>query len=123
MIESHLDTERSLLHVRPKSALEKEDFAKLAAKVDPYIESSGTLRGLIVEAPTGFPGWESFGALVAHIRFVRDHHKRVRKVAVVTDSAIGNLAEHLASHFVSARIKRFSAGELEAAREWVTSGE
>jgi hypothetical protein len=121
MVESHLDTERSILHVRPKSALEKNDFAALAGKVDPYIESSGGLRGLIVEAPSGFPGWDSFGALVAHIRFVRDHHKRVRKVAVVTDSAMGNVAEHLASHFVSAKIKHFPAGELEAARQWIAS--
>ena len=123
MIEFHLDTERSILHVRPKSALEKDDFAKLAQKVDPHIESSGGLRGLIVEAPSGFPGWDSFGALVAHIRFVRDHHKRVQKVAVVTDSAIGNVAEHLASHFVSAEIKRFSAGQLDAAKQWITSDE
>jgi hypothetical protein len=121
MIESDLDAERSILHVRPTAALDRDDFAQLAQKVDPYIESSGGLRGLIVEAPSGFPGWDSFGGLVAHIRFVRDHHKRVEKVAVVTDSVIGNVAEHLASHFVSARIKHFSAGGLEAARRWIAA--
>ena len=122
LIESHLDTENSILHVRPTSALEQADFAKLAEKVDPYIESSGGLRGLIV-AVSSFPGWQSFAALVAHFRFVRDHHRRIEKIAVVTDSAIGNLAEHLASHFVAARIKRFHAGELEAAKVWVMSRE
>ena len=34
-----------------------------------------------------------------------------------------NLAEHLAAHFVSAKIKRFHSGELEAAKQWITSGE
>jgi hypothetical protein len=34
-------------------------------------------------------------------------------------SALGNVAEHLASHFVSAEIRHFSAGELEAAKEWI----
>jgi hypothetical protein len=120
MIESRLDTTQSILYIHPKSALEQADFVKLAEKVDPYIEASGGLRGVIVEAPA-FPGWESFGALVAHVRFVRDHHRRIGKIALVTDSAIGNVAEHLASHFVSAQIKHFSATELEAAQQWITS--
>lgn len=118
MIEHSLDASNSILLVRPKSALEAADFVQLAKTVDPHIEKTGGLAGLIVEAPS-FPGWESFGALAAHMRFVRDHHKRIRKVAVVTDSALGNVAERLASHFVSAEIRRFKAGELESARQWV----
>jgi hypothetical protein len=120
MIEYRLDTAHSILYVSPKSALEQADFVKLTEKVDPYIEASGGLRGLIIDAPA-FPGWESFGALVAHVRFVRDHHRRIEKIAVVTDSAIGNVAEHLASHFVSAQIKHFSAAEMTDAKQWITS--
>lgn len=118
MIESSLDTAHSIFHICPKSALEQADFVKLAERIDPFIESTGGLRGLIIEAPT-FPGWESFGAMVAHLRFVRDHHRRVAKIAIVTDSALGNVAEHLASHFVSAQIRHFAAGELDAARQWI----
>jgi hypothetical protein len=94
MIEYDLDTAHSILHVRPESALEQDDFVKLASAVDPHIEAAGGLAGLIIEAPT-FPGWESFGAMVTHFRFVRDHQKRIKKIAVVTDSALGNVAEHL----------------------------
>lgn len=118
MIEHSLDATNSILLVRPKSALEAADFAQLAKTADPHIEKTGGLAGLIIEAPS-FPGWESFGALAAHIRFVRDHHKHIRKLAVVTDSVIGNVAEHLAAHFVAAEIRRFKAGELESARQWV----
>lgn len=118
MIEHSLDTEHSILHVRPKSALERADFEQLAKAVDPYIEETGGLAGLIIEAPK-FPGWDSFGALAAHLRFVRDHHKRIRKIGLVTDSALGNVAERLASHFVAAEIKHFAVGDLEAARQWI----
>ena len=118
MIESSLDPAQSILYVRPKSALETADFVTLTERVDPYIEANGELRGLIIEAPA-FPGWDSFGALIAHVRFVRDHHRRIEKVAVVTDSTIGNLAERLASHFVSAQIKHFSATGVESARQWI----
>jgi hypothetical protein len=72
-----------------------------------------------VEAPA-FPGWDRFGALIAHLRFVRDHHQFIRRIAVVTDSAFGDLAEHLAAHFVSAEIRHFPASEIEKARLWIT---
>ena len=121
MIEHDLDAANSILYVRPKSALAAEDFAALAGTVDPHIEATGGLAGIVIETPA-FPGWEGLGAMAAHLRFVRDHHRRIRKVAVVTDSALGSVAEHLASHFVSAEIKRFPSGETAAAKQWIVSG-
>ena len=120
MIEHSLDKANSILYVRPKSALEQSDFSELAKTVDPYIRETGALSGLIIEA-TAFPGWDNFGAMVAHFRFARDHHKHIKRIAVVTDSTMGNVAEHLASHFVSAEIRQFPSGELEAAKRWVTN--
>ena len=121
MIEYNLDTMHSILYVKPKSALAVDDFAKIVSTVDPHIEATGVLAGIVIETPA-FPGWEGLGAMAAHFRFVRDHHRHVKKVAVVTDSALGSVAEHLASHFVSAEIKRFPAGEAEAAKQWILSG-
>lgn len=120
MIEHHLDAAHAVLYVRPKSSLEKDDFVQLAKTVDPYIEKTGDLAGLIIDAPR-FPGWDSLGAMAAHFRFLRDHHKHIKKVGLVTDSALGNVAEALASHFVSAQIRHFPAAELEAARQWITT--
>jgi len=122
MIEYDLDTEHSILHVRPKSRLEQDDFVKLAKAVDPHIEATGGLAGLIIE-DRAFPGWHSLGAMVTHFRFVRDHCKHVKKIAVVvTDLGLGGVVERLASYFVSAEIKHFPAGQTEAARQWLTSG-
>jgi hypothetical protein len=121
MIDYNLDAANSILYVRPKAALAADDFVQLAKAVDPHIEATGGLAGLIIETPS-FPGWESLGAFAAHFRFVRDHHKHIKKVAVVTDSSIGNVAERLASHFVSAEIKHFAAGQTEAAKQWILSG-
>ena len=121
MIEYDLDIEHSILHVQPKSAIEQDDFVKLAEAVDPHIEATGDLAGLIIEAP-GFPGWESFGAMVNQLRFIRDHQKHVKRIGVVTDSHLGDVAEHITSHFVSAEIKHFPAGQAEAARQWIIDG-
>ena len=121
MIDYELDAEHSILQVQPKSALDKQDFVELAKAVDPQIEATGDLAGLIIDAPA-FPGWDSFGTMVTHLRFVQDHHKRVKKVALVTDSHIGDVAERLASHFVAAKVRHFPGEQLEQARRWIING-
>ncbi|WP_431285337.1 STAS/SEC14 domain-containing protein [Humitalea sp. 24SJ18S-53] len=118
MLDHSLDTESSILFIRPKSSLSEGDFMRLTQTVDPYLEAGGTLAGIIIEVPK-FPGWESLGAMAAHFRFVRDHHRHVRRVAIVTDSALGTVAESFASHFVSAEIKKFDSRDVEAAEQWV----
>jgi hypothetical protein len=118
MIEYTFDAANAILHVRPRGPLEKSDFEALTKEVDPFLEKSGKLAGLIVEIGS-FPGWENVCAMSAHLRFVRDHHRRIHKVAVVTDSALSKVAETLAAHFVAAEIKRFPAAELGAARRWI----
>lgn len=120
MLNHILDPENSILFIRPRSSLSESDFVQLAKTVDPHIATGGTLGGIIIEAAE-FPGWESIGAMAAHFRFVRDHHKQVRKVALVTDSSLGTVAENLASHFVAAEIKKFRSGDIEAAKQWVLS--
>lgn len=120
MIDYHLDTAAKVLTLHPKAALEKSDFVALGKEVDPQIEEHGDLNGLILDVDK-FPGWDGFGALVTHIRFVRDHHKHIKKIAVVTDSKLGDVAEHLTSHFISADIKHFPAGETAEAKAWIAS--
>lgn len=118
MIDYRLDPESSILYARLHGRLAAEDFARLASAVDPHIEAKGRLAGIVLETDR-FPGWEGLGALVSHIRFVRGHHEHVGKVAVVTDSVLGHVAERLASHFVSAEIKHFPSGQAEAAERWI----
>src|SRR5262245_66297271 len=94
MIDFRLDTSDSILYLKPQSAFQQEDFAKLAQTVDPHIEAHGKLAGIIIEV-TAFPGWESLGAMAAHFRFVRDHHKRIERIAVWTDVNFGGAQGHL----------------------------
>jgi len=101
--------------------LQADDFRTLAAVVDPYIEQHGDLKGLLLDAPA-FPGWDDFAALVSHFRFVRDHHRRIRRIAVVSDSAFLSVAPKIATHFVSAEIRTFDAADRAAALAWLESG-
>jgi hypothetical protein len=121
MLHHELLRDKGILVLTPEGALRAEDFTALAAAVDPYIEQHGGLKGLLLEAPS-FPGWEDFAALVSHLRFVRDHHRQVRRIAVVTGSALLAAAPKIASHFVSAQIRSFDADARAAALAWIEAG-
>ena len=121
MIRHELLRERGILILKPEGALRAEDFTALAGAIDPYIEQHGELKGLMIEAPS-FPGWESFAALVSHVRFVRDHQRLIRRIAVVSDSTLLAVAPKIASHFVSAELRTFEAADRAAALAWIEAG-
>lgn len=121
MIDYSLDEVHAVLRVRPTGPLRAEDFDTLARVVDPFIERTGRLRGLLLET-AHFPGWTDLPAAVRHFRFVHDHHRRISKVAVVTDSPVGNLAEHIAAHFVAAEVRHFPSAQRDEAGVWLAAG-
>jgi hypothetical protein len=120
MIQHHLDPATSILLVKPQSALDKNDFVEMArgrrpADRGPRRPRRADHRGAALSR------LGQFRRARQHMRFIRDHEKHVKKIAVVTDSHLGDVAEHLTSHFVSAQIKHFPAGEVDQARAWITA--
>ena len=118
MIKVDLLIDDGILMVMPEGKLEADDFKELAAVADPYIEDHGKLNGLMIYTES-FPGWKDFEALTSHFRFVKEHHKNLAKVALVTDSKVASVAETLAKHFVSAEIKHFDYNDKDAALGWL----
>ena len=118
MLKVKLDEVESIAILEPGGELLESDFISAAKIIDPYIESVGELRGIIIHVKS-FPWWDSFSSLIAHLKFVREHHKKVSRIAFVTDSPIGSFAEKIANHFVNAEVKNFEFGELETSRKWI----
>ena len=120
MVEFKMDMEHAILTICPKGPLTEMDFGQAAAIADPIIAEQGALNGLIIQADS-FPGWESFASAISHFRFVRDHHRHIRRIAVVSDDVLLKIAPRLSSHFVHAEIRQFKVGDYEQAREWITA--
>ncbi len=118
MLSVEIDEGIGVAILQPNGELTAEDFTSAARVIDPYLESNGNLKGIVIHVES-FPGWDSFAALAAHLKFVRDHHRRISRIAFATDSPVGAVAEAIASHFVSAEIRDFSFAELGAAKQWV----
>lgn len=121
MIRCELLRDKGILVLSPEGELEAGDFAAVARVIDPYIAEHGKLAGLLIDAPS-FPGWDSFGALVEHIKFVRDHHRKIGRVAAVSDSSFLKVAPRIASHFAQPEIKSFAAHEKPRALAWLEAG-
>jgi hypothetical protein len=49
---------------------------------------------------------------------VRDHHRRVRRVALAADTKLADLVPRLAEHFVKAEIRHFDYDDLDDAVAW-----
>jgi hypothetical protein len=118
MLAHELRQRDGILILRPGAPLEARDFAALAKGVDPYIEQNGKLHGIMVDA-AAFPGWKDFDALLAHFKFVRNHHQKIEKIAVVSDSSFLSFAPRVASHFVKAEVKHFTEAQKDEALRWL----
>lgn len=117
MLSISIDNSTNIVTLQPEGVLTALDFEAAANTVDRHLQTQ-PLAGLIIYSEN-FPGWESFAAMLAHFNFVRDHHRELPRVALVTDSVIADFAEKVAGHFISAEIKHYRYDELAAATEWL----
>jgi hypothetical protein len=118
MLSVEIDEARGVAILVPAGPLASDDFESAAGLIDPYIERAGHLNGLVIHMQA-FPGWDSFAALISHLRFVKEHHRKISRVAFSTESRLGSLAEALGGHFVSAEIRVFPYQDLQQAKNWV----
>lgn len=121
MVEHELLTADGILIIRPKSSLEATDFQRIAQEVDPYLEANGKLHGILIDAES-FPGWKNLAALMAHLRFVRGHHRKIQRIAALSDSTVLTLAPAIASHFVQAEVRHFARTQRDEALNWLRTG-
>ena len=122
MLEIKEDQAHGCLIAEPSGALTEADFAALTGKFEAWVAGGKPAPNLVIHA-AAFPGWADFGALVAHLKFIRDHQRRVEKVALVSDARILEIGPSVARAFVSASIRHFPADRMDEALAWVAERE
>lgn len=120
MIQHEMNSDQGVLIVKPLGPLATEDFAAMARDADDYIESHGTLNGLMI-CTEKFPGWKSAQGLCSHLKFVRGYHRKIKKVAFVSDSRFFKIASRLARWFVQPKVKQFNVRHEQNALNWIGS--
>lgn len=120
MIKITLNEDAGVAVLEPHGKISKDDFTRVGLVIDPYIEKSGMLNGIVLYSKD-FPGWDSFGGFLKHIKFIKGHHKKLSRVALVTDSKLINTTEHILKHFVSAEVETFPFDKFEDAKKWASA--
>lgn len=118
MIKTQLLENEGILIVTPTGKLEADDFKSVANEVDNYLKDHDQLNGLMIYTES-FPGWKDFSALVSHLKFVKDHHRFIKKVAAVTDDKFLSIAPNIAQHFVNAEVKHFKYSKKDEVLGWL----
>ena len=121
MLDHELRYDEGILVLCPTGPLVAADFTGLAERVDAYLRR-GRLHGVLIRAKS-FPGWKNFGALLAHLKFVREHLQSVERVAVVADGVVANTMPNITSHFFHAESRHFEPACEDAAWAWLRSGD
>ena len=103
-------------------SVSSDDFRNVGSTIDTYINEHDATPRLVIQV-SGVPHWENLEAMIAHFQLVRDHHKIVPKVAIVSDSNALALAHIFVDHFTGAKIRQFPEDALDDAINWVVMDE
>jgi hypothetical protein len=118
-VSHRLLLDSGVIVVEVKQALRAQDFDAVSFIADSWIETHGYLQGLVIHVRE-FPGWENFGSFLRHLRFVRDHHREVKRIAFAADGKLASLAPEIGGHFIAAEVKSFGYDELDIAITWAS---
>jgi hypothetical protein len=116
-VSQRMITESGVLVLEVDQALRAEDFKEIERTADGWIETHGKLPGLVLHM-RHFPGWENLDSMLQHARFVRDHRRLIKRVALVADGTVARIAPTIVDLLVIPEVKRFRFDELDAAIRW-----
>jgi SpoIIAA-like len=113
--------DRNILIITAEGPLEEADFAKFAEQIETNSTSRKQPTRLMIRAAS-FPGWESFEAFAAHLKFISGHHQQIERIAFVTDSELRKIMPHIAGLLVHPKFKQFGSGEMDEGLAWLETG-
>jgi len=122
MVKCELLADSGILLITPDGLLQKADFERFAALIDPYIAANGKLTGILIKAES-FPGWDGLEAMTAHFNFVAAHHQAIQRIAIVTNNVFLKTMPHIAGLLVRPEIKAFGVEENDKAMAWLATGQ
>jgi hypothetical protein len=116
MIQTERISDR-VLKVAVPEKLSAGDFQQLAPQIDFLLRQQDSIR-LLVDA-SNFNGWENIAAFEKHIGFVKTHHQKVERIAVIIGHNWQNWVIGTARLFVHPEIRTFDKGQESEAQTWI----
>lgn len=122
MIDIETRRAENVFIMTPKGSITANDIKTVASTIDDYINEHDAIPSLVFRV-SELPHWKDFEAMAAHFRLVRDHHKVVPKVAIVSDNSFLAVMRVFVDQFTGARVRRFPVDAFDDAVNWAAMKE
>jgi MFS superfamily sulfate permease-like transporter len=117
MLNIEIKDRTNIVVVTPDGAITAADIDRMAEEINNYINNQDRVPNLVIHTKS-IPYWSNFKAVEKHLKFVKNHHQIVKKVAIVSDSKLLWLAKTIVDHFTGAKVRRFTEEALDDAVAW-----
>jgi hypothetical protein len=121
MIGFDIQDNGHIIRAVPHGKITETDIAdRIGPQVDELLRRKGRLNGVLVDA-RDFEGWADFAAFAAHVKFIRDHHEMVDRIAIVNSGENRDFLTRLFDMVPDISFRFFSEKEENKARRWLES--
>jgi len=107
----------NIVELSLKGTIRSTDFQRIAQHVDGLIARYGMIR-LLLDA-SEFDGWQDVAAAKTHFLFVKEHHSRVERIAVLGSQQWQHWLASAISVFVHPEVRCFEPDHKKAALKWL----
>jgi len=104
-----------------KGTVRSNDFERIQQHVDELIARYGAIR-LLLDA-TEFEGWQDLDAAKTHFLFVKEHHTRVERIAVLGNHQWQHWLASAIGVFLHPEVQCFEPDQRHAALKWLAETE
>jgi hypothetical protein len=107
----------NIVKVTVPETLKADDFQKMALQADALIQKHGKIK-LLVDA-SQFNGWENITAFERHMRFVKSHHQKIERAALIAGHTWQHWVAGIVRIFVHPEIKVYDKNQQKEAMQWL----
>jgi hypothetical protein len=116
MIKTETISADTLRIIAPEK-LKADDFRQIAPQIDSLIQQHGKIR-LLIDA-SDFRGWENIAAFESHARFIKNHHRRVERVAVIAAHDWHHWLIGAVGMFLHPEVRAYDKSHESEALRWI----
>jgi hypothetical protein len=107
----------NVLRITAPEKLKADDFRQIAPQVDSIISRYGKIR-LLIDA-SGFNGWENITAFENHAGFVKNHQRKVDRIAVIVAHDWQHWLVGAVRVFLHPEVRAYDKGHESEALQWI----
>jgi hypothetical protein len=109
----------NIVKVTVPETLKADAFAQIALQADALIQQHGKIR-LLVDA-SNFNGWKNITAFERHMGFVKSHHQKIERGALIAGHAWQHWVAGIIRIFVHPEIRMYDKNQEQEALQWLNN--